>query len=56
MKTKKKKHRPEALLCTICRKVITDPKKLSSPGAVHLGIAVCSFKCAQQLTIETGMC
>lgn len=47
---------PECLLCIICRKPVTDPKKLDSPGAKHLGLVVCSFECAQQLTIETGMC
>lgn len=47
---------PKALLCIVCGSLITDKKKLESPGARNIGLAVCSFACAQQWTIETGMC
>jgi hypothetical protein len=59
MSTKKKAEKPripKMLECAICGHKITDKKKLTTPGAIRLGLALCSFRCAQQWTIETGMC
>ncbi len=51
-----KEEGPEVLLCLMCSKAVTDPEKLKSPGARHMGIVLCSFECAQEFTCQTGCC